>query len=219
MIIILSLSLSRSIDKSEATPYLRTISKTFRNRLLTLVLLSLVLWLILLTVNSSPLGTFNNWYTDHARDDYVSSLFLKDGLSVFSQSLGSLANQDASHFMFVTWPQMPHLYPLGSIFLFLPFGALLQSGVDSVSVYKLEIALFLVFAHICLFLFLKDFVKKDLNAFWKIAGLYIIYVSLVIYAAGGMFDSVAFFFVLVALTMFSFNATTFSSCSLGFRFS
>ena len=32
--------------------------------------------------------------------------------------------------------------------------------------------------------------------------LYIVYVSLVIYAAGGMFDSVAFFFVLVAVTMF-----------------
>jgi hypothetical protein len=104
--------------------------------------------------------------------------------------------------MFVTWPEMPHLYPLGSILLFMPFGALLQSGFDSVLVYKLEIALFLVFAHICLFFFLSTFLKKNAHLFWKMAGLYTIYVSLVLYAAGGMFDSVAFLFALFAVTMF-----------------
>jgi hypothetical protein len=202
MIIIFKSTYSKFLDKSETKTPLPQLNKTFRNRLLALVLISLVVWLILLAINSSPLATFNNWYTDHARDNYVSTLFLKDGLSVFSQPLGSLANQDNSHFMFVTWPQMPHLYPLGSIFLFLPFGSLLQSGVDSVLVYKLEIALFLVFAHLCLYFFLKDFLKKNLNLFWKTVALYIVYVSLVIYAAGGMFDSVAFFFVLVAVTMF-----------------
>ena len=69
-------------------------------------------------------------------------------------------------------------------------------------VYKLEIALFLVFAHVCLYLFLKVFLKKEMRLFWKMAGLYIIYVSLVIYAADGMFDSVAFFFSLLAIAMF-----------------
>ena len=88
MIIIFKSTYSKFLDKSETKTPLPQLNKTFRNRLLALVLISLVVWLILLAINSSPLATFNNWYTDHARDDYVSSLFLKDGLSVFSQPLG-----------------------------------------------------------------------------------------------------------------------------------
>ena len=97
---------------------------------------------------------------------------------------------------------MPHLYPIGSIIVFLPFVALLQSGFNQVLVYKLEIALFLIFAHICLYFFLRNFLNKNANVFWKFAGAYIMYVSLVIYAAGGMFDSIAFIFAIVAVTMF-----------------
>jgi hypothetical protein len=97
---------------------------------------------------------------------------------------------------------MPHLYPLGSIFLFLPFGVLLQNGFDAILVYKIEIAIFLVFAHMCLYFFLKNFIKKDLVWLLKALGIYIIYVTLVIYAADGMFDSVAFLFSLLALSMF-----------------
>jgi hypothetical protein len=159
-------------------------------------------WLFVLVVNSNPLGTFENWYTDLARHSYVSSLFLKDGFSVFNQPLGKLANLDNSYYKFVTWPEMPHLYPLGSIFLFLPFGVLLQKGFDPSLIYKIEIAIFLVFATVCLYFFLKNFLKKDMALLLKLIGIYIIYVSLIIYAADGMFDSVAFLFSMFALTMF-----------------
>ena len=202
IIIMLKLAFPKLTEKIEKKPSSPTISRTFRNRLLVLVILSLILWLFLLAVNSNPLATFENWYTDHVRHAYVSSLFIKDGLSVFNQPLGTLASQDNSHFMFVTWPEMPHLYPIGSILVFLPFGALLQNGFNSVLVYKLEIALFLVFAHVCLFFFLKVFLKKDMHLTWKLVGVYIAYLALVIYAADGMFDSVAFLFALFAVTMF-----------------
>ena len=43
--------------------------------------------------------------------------------------------------------------------------------------------------------------KKNLHLFWKLVGLYIIYVSLVIYAAGGMFDSIPLIFSLLAVIM------------------
>jgi hypothetical protein len=190
-------------SKSLGTPPNRAaLSRINRNRLLALLLLSLVFWLSLLAINSTPLGTFENWYTDHARHSYESSLFLKDGFSVFNTPLGKLASQDHSTYKFVTWPEMPHLYPLGSILLFLPFGALLQSGFDPVLIYKLEIALFFVFAHVCLYFFLPRYLKKDMNLLPKLVGVYIIYVSLVIYAANGMFDSVAFLFSVFALVMF-----------------
>ncbi len=202
LFILLKWAYPKLTEKLKDQPSSLSPSKTFPNRLLALLLLSLVLWLILLSVNTNPLATFNNWYTDHVRDSYVSSLFLKDGFSVFSQPLGTLASQDNSHYMFVTWPEMPHLYPLGSILLFLPFGTLLQNGLDPTLVYKLEIALFLIFAHICLYFFLNAFLKKSSHLFWKIVGLYIIYVSLVLYAAGGMYDSVAFLFALLGVTMF-----------------
>ena len=202
MIIMLKLAFPKLTEKLERKPSSPSTNKTFRNRLLALLLLSLILWLSLLAVNSNSLATFENWYTDHARHTYVSSLFLKDGLSVFNQPLGTLASQDNSHFMYVTWPEMPHLYPIGSILVFLPFGALLQNGFNSILVYKLEIALFLVFAHVCLYFFLKVFLKKDMHLTWKLVGVYIAYLALVIYAADGMFDSVAFLFALFAVTMF-----------------
>ncbi len=215
LVITLKLTYPKLTEKKETTSHLPSIDKTFRNCLLAFLLLSLILWLVFLALNSNPLATFNNWYTDHVRDNYVSSLFLKDGFSVFNQPLGTLASQDHSYYMFVTWPEMPHLYPLGSILVFLPFGALLQSGFDPVLVYKLEIALFLVFAHVCLYFFLRDFLKKKSHLFWKIAGLYIIYVSLVLYAAGGMFDSIAFLFALIAVTMFLSERYDFFFLSMG----
>jgi hypothetical protein len=173
-----------------------------RRRLLALLGLSLVIWIALLAVNTNPLSTFENWYTDHARHSYVSSLFLKDGFAVFSQPLGVLANQDNSAFKFVTWPEMPHLYPIGSILVFLPFGVFLQAGATPTLIYKLEIGLFLVFAHICLYFFLKMFLKKEINVSWKIVGVGIIYLAMIVYAADGMFDSVAFLFSLFAVIMF-----------------
>jgi hypothetical protein len=198
-------------------------------------LVSLVFWLGVTIFSSNPLGTFENWYTDHARDTYSANLFLKDGLTVFSQPLDVLASHDASRFMFVTWPEMPNLYPIGSIAVFLPFGALVSAGVDVVLVYKLEIAVFLVFAHACLYVFLgrywaaTDFPQlswKKANANvatlrrgdWKseklpllreyavlvlkLVGVYVIYASLVPFAANGMFDAVAILFLLLAVVAF-----------------
>ncbi len=201
LLVVLKLVFSQQAKSIESHPSLSSLNQTNR-RILALLLVSLVFWLSLLAANSNSLSSFENWYTDHARDPYVSSLFLKDGFSVFAVPLGQLASQDNSYYKFVTWPEMPHLYPLGSILLFLPFGVLLQNGVDPTLVYKLEIALFLVFAHACLYFFLTRYWKKDMHMLLKLVGVYIIYVSLVIYAANGMFDSMAFLLSLFALTMF-----------------
>ncbi|HEY9753914.1 MAG TPA: hypothetical protein V6C97_02005, partial [Oculatellaceae cyanobacterium] len=202
--------------------------------LVALLLVSLVFWLGVTVFSNNPLGTFENWYTVHARDTYSANLFLKDGLAVFSQPLDVLASHDSSRFMFVTWPEMPNLYPIGSIAVFLPFGVLVSAGVDVVLVYKLEIAVFLVFAHLCLYVFLGRFWAQtdfpslawknaksnvavlrgaDLRAkvpllreyfvlALKLVGVYVIYASLVPFAANGMFDAVAILFLLGAVVAF-----------------
>ena len=217
IVVILKIVFSNFYSFNTSKPALPTVSKKIQRYILLLAAVSLVIWLVILAVNSSPLATFENWYTDNARHSYTATLFLKDSFSVFNAPLGNLANTDNSLFKYVTWPQMPHLYPLGSIILFLPFGVLIQNGVATEIVYKLEIALFLVFANICLYFFLTRYVKKDFGnelrltnarrreqimTWVKLGGFYIIYVSLIIYAADGMFDSVAFLFSLFALFMF-----------------
>ncbi len=217
IIVILKIVFSNFSSFYTCNPSLPSVSKKTQRYILLLVAVSIVVWLVVLAVNSSPLATFENWYTDNARHTYTSSLFLKDSFSVFNTPLGNLANTDNSLYKYVTWPQMPHLYPIGSILLFLPFSVLLQNGVAPDIVYKLEIALFLVFANVCLYFFLTRYLKKDFGneirlknaqrkeqimTWVKLGGFYIIYVSLIIYAADGMFDSVAFLFSLFALFMF-----------------
>jgi hypothetical protein len=173
-----------------------------RRVLLILILLSLVLWLFLLVVNTNPLATFENWYSDHARHLYSATLFTKVGFSIFDTPLGTLADADNSYYKFVTWPQMPHLYPLGSVLLFLPIGFLLQSGVDQVFVFKTEIAVFLLFSHVSLLYFLLNSWKQKMFPLLKLVGIYTLYVPLIVYSANGMFDAVPFLFSLIALPFY-----------------
>ena len=167
-----------------------------------LILLSLVFWFSLITINSNSHATFENWYTDHARHPYSSSLFTKFGLSIFNTPLEDLANIDNSYYKFVTWPQMPHLYPVGSFLLFLPFAFLLQNAVDQILVYKMEIFVFLIFSHTGLYFFLKQFWKKNSFLLLKLIGIYAIYIPLIVYSANGMFDAIPFFFSLISLNLF-----------------
>jgi hypothetical protein len=178
------------------------LSRKSRRILLILILLSLAFWLFLLAVNTNSFGTFENWYTDQARNPYSSSLFTKVGFSIFDTPLGELASGDNSYYKFVTWPQMPQLYPLGSVLLFLPFGFLLQSGVNQVFVFKTEILVFLLFSHVSLYYFLQHFWKRKMFPLLKLLAVYALYVPLIVYSANGMFDAVPFLFSLIALTMY-----------------
>ncbi len=191
------------------TPMLRAdernrqfLSLKTRRILLILTVLSIIFWFFLLAVNTNPLATFENWYTDHARNPYSSTLFTKFGFSIFATPLGTLADADNSCYKFVTWPQMPHLYPIGSLLLFLPFGFLLQSGVNQVFVFKMEIAVFLLFSHVSLLYFLLSFWKQKMLPLLKILGIYTLYVPLIVYSANGMFDAVPFLFSLLALPFY-----------------
>jgi hypothetical protein len=183
------------------------------------LIISLIVWLILLAGNTNPFATFESWYTDNGRGAYTSMLFMKDGFSVFGTPLTKLASADVSFFKFITWPQMPHLYPIGSIFLFLPIGALLEIAVAQAFVFKLEITFLLIISHLCMYLFLKAFWKDEFNLslkelylkpFWKqeirflqkVFAMYLFYITLVIYAANGQFDSVAILFCVPAFAMF-----------------
>ena len=100
---------------------------------------------------------------------------------------------------------MPNLYPLGSIFLFLPFGLLLENGIVQGIVFKMEIAFLLAVSSVCLYFFLKRFWKLDMTFLWKALAVYAFYVTLVVYSANGQFDAVAFLFSVGAIAMFLKN--------------
>jgi hypothetical protein len=120
------------------------------------------------------------------------------------------------------------------VLLFLPFSVLAEAGVSAVLLFKLEIAMFLVFSHVCLYLFFvryfsqRPFPRLDfkyakenirllregsrreqvvlIREYFDLAlalvGVYIIYMSLVVFAADGMFDAVPFLFGLLAVLSF-----------------
>ena len=180
----------------------RILSQKGRRVLFILTILSLSFWFFLVVMNTNSFASFENWYTDHARHSYSSTLFTKVGFSIFGTPLGQLSSTDISYYKFVTWPQMAHIYPLGSIFLFLPFGLLLQSGVNQIFVFKMEIALFLLFAHVCLYYFLERFWKQKMFPFFKLVVVYAMYIPLIVYTANGMYDAVPFLFSLIALDMY-----------------
>ncbi|MBN1358452.1 hypothetical protein JW988_06755 [Candidatus Bathyarchaeota archaeon] len=180
----------------------RLLSQKGRRVLFIMTVLSLAFWLFLLVVNTNSFASFENWYTDHARHSYSSTLFTKVGFSIFNTPLGQLSSSDYSYYKFVTWPQMAHIYPLGSIFLFLPFGFLLQSGVNQVLVFKMEIAVFLLFAHVSLYYFLERFWKQKMFPFLKLLGIYAMYIPLIVYTANGMYDSVPLLFSFIAIDMY-----------------
>jgi hypothetical protein len=173
-----------------------------RRRLKLALMVSLVFWLVLLAVNTFPLATFENWYTDSARNTYSANLFGKTGFAVFDTPLSTLSSGDNSLFKFVTWPEMPHLYPVGSVFVYLPFGWLIEAGASQGVVFKAEIVLLLVVAHFCMYLFLTRFLKQNTDFVLKAVAVYLLYIVLVVYSADGMFDTVAFLFSLFAVFMF-----------------
>jgi len=174
-------------------------------KLVGLLLASCIFWLSLLTMPGySPFG-LENWYTDHARHSYSAYLFTKYGFSVFDTALGKLASIDNSFYKFVTWTDMPHLYPIGSIFIFLPFGLLLQSGVPYSLVFKMEMALFLIFAHICIYYFTKHFFGKPLRRFVNYFAVYFFCFLLILCSANGMFDAIPLFFSLISVIEFVEN--------------
>lgn len=206
---------TKNIKVEKFTSSLSALSQKDRRKLQLFLLFSLLFWLTLLVFNTYPLATFENWYTDHARNSYSAHLFTKVGFSLFDTPLGELSSSDASFFKFVSWTDMPHLYPLGSVLLFLPFGWLLENGMLQTVVFKLEIGVFLVISHICMYLFLKSYWthevsfgfitrpwKQNFSLALKAVSVYVLYVVLVVYSANGMFDALAFLFILFSVRKF-----------------
>jgi hypothetical protein len=96
---------------------------------------------------------------------------------------------------------------------------MLENGLSQSLVFKMEIASFIIIAHVCLYIFYKMYWNKELNLnpkeifvkpLWgqelglilKALGVYLFYIVLIVYAANGQFDSIPFLFSMLAISMF-----------------
>lgn len=66
-------------------------------------------------------------YTDHMRHEYAAWAFLQRGLDVLTVPIADW-DTSAEH-RHVTWPTVPHVYPVGSLLLFTPFGVAANTGL------------------------------------------------------------------------------------------
>lgn len=103
-------------------------------------------WLALALVGSvflfdAPRYTLLGTYTDHMRHTYAAWSFLHLGFDVFTRPMGTW--DVAAVAPFVTWPTLPHMYPFGSLLLFLPAALLVNLAVLApATVYALLVAAF-----------------------------------------------------------------------------
>lgn len=84
--------------------------------------------------------TLEPGYTDHLKHAYDSWAFLQEGFNIFSEPVVEW-NVTARH-PHLLWEYWPHLYPIGAVFLFLPFGVLANLGwLPDLAVHWLMVAL------------------------------------------------------------------------------
>ena len=80
-------------------------------------------------------------YTDHMRHEYAAWTFLRHPVDVLTVPITEWdASAEHRH---VTWPTVPHVYPAGSLLLFMPFGMAANTGLFSDNlVHALMVAVF-----------------------------------------------------------------------------
>ena len=75
----------------------------------------------------APTYSLDSIYTDHRRHAYAAWAFLNIGPEVYTTAIEQW--QFGALRPFISWAPIPHLYPLGSLLLFLPFGIVNNTGI------------------------------------------------------------------------------------------
>ena len=161
---------------------------------------SFVLWALVLYFNPYYFADLEMRYTDHMRHEYMAWLFLHVGFKVFSTPLENLSLQAPSLNPHPTWRTHPHIYPLGSILYFIPFGVLSNLGIISdITVHKLMILSFLTGAHLAIYYFMMELRKYNFGLFLTISVSSLFYTHLIFWALNGFYDAIAILFIILAI--------------------
>jgi len=165
-----------------------------------MLIISLVTWISVLYFNPYYFADLENRYTDHMRHEYVSWLFLHVGFKVFSTPLKELSSQAPSLHPHLVWQMHPHIYPLGSILYFMPFGILSNLGIISdVIVHKLMVLSFLAGAHLALYYFIMELKKRGFGVFLVASVSSLFYRHMVFWALNGFYDVMAILLIILSI--------------------
>lgn len=151
-------------------------------------------WLVVAVVLVVPLFKAPRYsvaplYTDHMRHAYAAWALLNIGPEVFTTPIAHW-NFGASH-PFVSWPTLPHLYPIGSLILFIPFGVLINLGVVPEPLVNMAmIMLFGVFGVVASWL-LYDTLNDSYEPILLAIVLLMVVPSYIFWGLNGFFDTVA----------------------------
>ena len=76
---------------------------------------------------NSPTHSLDPLYTDHRRHAYAAWTLLNIGTDVYTTPIAQWSSGALRPF--ISWAPIPHLYPIGSLLLFLPFGVVNNIGL------------------------------------------------------------------------------------------
>ena len=164
-------------------------------------LLVLVSTIVGYFIFSGDVQTLTGNYSDHLHHAYSAYAFMQIGYDVFTVPLGQWPVQ--ARFAHETFPDVPHLYPFGSILLFLPFGLLSNFGIlpDTI-VHLLMVSVFGSTGVISIWIYWKHY-QVD-RAVRTISTLLVAFLS-IYYGYHGFFDVVAFLIAIISLVHWERN--------------
>jgi hypothetical protein len=118
---------------------------------------SFALSVILVSRSITPGATLEETYTDSMRGAYSGWLFIQHGWDVYRIPLGELSARDPSVSGHAHWPRQPFIYPPGALLLYVPFGwAEYGVGVPEQTVHRAAVVLFVLLAHVSIWLFVRE---------------------------------------------------------------
>lgn len=170
------------------------------NPLLVFLLISLLLWIAVVSINPSPTATLTGSYTDHLNFETEAWFFLHRGFDVFKVPMGELAAVCHALRPHVTWAELPYDKTLGNLIVFIPFGAINNLGLlPEAVVNKLIVCLLILIAHIAMYYFIDELRKRHAALAMNATLSAIFYMLLMYWSANGFSDAISILFIILAI--------------------
>ncbi len=170
------------------------------NPLLLFLLVSLLIWIAVVSINPFPTAALSGSYTDHLNFETEAWFFLQRGFDVFRVPMGELAEISHALRPHVTWAALPYDKTLGNLIVFMPFGAINNLGLLPESVVnKLMVCLLVIIAHITVYYFVDELRKRHAALAINTTLSAIFYLLLMYWSANGFSDTISILFIILAI--------------------
>ena len=168
------------------------------------LLVSLIFTSYLVLANNAFTSSLEPQYFDHLRHQRFAFEFLSEGMSIFSTPMKELV--PIGNPAYYGWSEIPEFYPMGIVIFFIPFSILaFNSIIDPTIINKLTIIIFLLFAHLAIYLYTSTLFNQSYDKTRQeehgvtIILIVIFYIYLIIWSLNGQYEAIPVFFVILSL--------------------